>query len=137
MKSTLEIYDEMNLGDLVKTNSRYLTKDDAGESGMIVTIKYFDREVLMGDDDDVEKTIMFFEEESVKPMVLNKTNANLLPIITGCKTVAEVIGKKIIVYCDPTISFGSRITGGLRIKSASIAKPREPEAKEFDEKVPF
>jgi hypothetical protein len=90
--------------------------------------------MLRGDHGDEEKTVMHFEGDT-KPMVLNKTNASLLPVLTGAHTAGEAVGRQIIVYNDVTVAFGGRITGGLRIRKAtgSNGKP----APEFDDEIPF
>lgn len=113
----------LNFDELVPSESKYLAKGDVGEDGVILTIKGFKREVLKSDDGDEEKTVMYFMED-FKPMVLNRTNAQLLPIATGAKTAGEARGKQIVVYNDPTVGFGGKITGGVRIKKiAGTPKP--------------
>lgn len=113
---------DLSFDQLVPSKSKYLTKDDVGEDGMILTIKGFRMETLEGDDGDEDKMVMHFVE-SVKPMVLNRTNSQLVGMSTGARTAGEARGKQIVVYNDPNIAFGKRITGGLRIKRVS-APPR-------------
>lgn len=105
----------MSFDDLVPKNSKYLTKEEVGEDGTILTIKGFNVETIKSDDGDEDKVVMYFEED-VKPMVLNRTNSQLLGVITGVKRAGEARGKKIVVYNDPTVGFGGKITGGLRLK---------------------
>ena len=137
-ENDLEINDNMSFDDAVPSESKYLKKEDVGDAGMILTISGFTRETLGSGSDQEEKTILHFRED-MKPMVLNRTNAQLIPVITGAKTTGEAKGQSIVVYNDPTISFGDKITGGLRIKSTQIAQPAQaPKAPEFDDsKVPF
>lgn len=110
----------MSFDQLVPSNSKYLGKGDVGEDGMVLTIKGFRMETLENDDSTEEKTVMHFLED-VKPMVLNRTNAQLVGVCTGAKTAGEAKGKQIVVYNDPTIAFGGKIMGGLRIKKISGA----------------
>jgi len=49
---------------------------------------------------------------------LNKTNLNLLARWFGPHT-RDWIGKEIAVYRDESISFGGRLTGGLRVRRPS------------------
>lgn len=107
--------DNLSFDQLVPSSSKYLTKDDVGEDGLLLTIKGFSREVLESDGAQDEKTVMHFAED-VKPMVLNRTNSQLVALITGAKVAGEAKGKKIVVYNDPTISFGGKITGGIRLR---------------------
>lgn len=105
----------MELTQLVPTKSQYLRQDDVGD-GITVTIKGF-KKVEIGDDNE-ERVIMLFNE-NVNPMVLNNTNAQLLAAATGETTVEGVKGKAIEVFVDPTVMFGGKRTGGLRIRKAS------------------
>lgn len=107
--------DNMTFDELVPTESKYLRKEDVGEDGVVATIKHFTKEMLKGGDGDEEKTIMHFAE-NLKPMVLNKTNAQLVGVITGAKRAGDAKGKKIVIYNDPTIGYGGKITGGLRLR---------------------
>jgi len=134
--------DAMSFDELVPSESKYLAKSDVGEDGLILTIKGFTRETLKSDDGDEEKTVLYFVE-AVKPMVVNRTNSQLIAVATGAKTAGEAKGKQIVVYNDPTVGFGGKITGGIRIKKIAGA-PRAPKAPpvytgqdEADQDVPF
>lgn len=128
----------LSFDQLVPSNSKYLTKDDVGEDGLILTVRGFRMETLKSDDGEEDKMVLHFTEE-VKPMVLNRTNAQLLGIATGARVVGEAKGKQIVVYNDPTVSFGGKVTGGLRIKKiAGAPKPAAPKATEaLDDDIPF
>jgi len=124
----------MNINDLtfdqlVPSESKYLSKSDVTEDGVILTIKGFRMETLKNDDGEEDKMVLHFVE-AVKPMVINRTNAQLLGVATGCKTAGDARGKKIVVFNDPTVGFGGKITGGLRIKKVAgepkAAAAREP-----------
>jgi hypothetical protein len=58
---------------------------------------------------------------------LNKTNLALLAKWYGKKATAW-IGKPIIVWKDPTVTFGGRLVGGLR-----VAKPLAAEVEGLDD----
>jgi len=105
---------DMTFDQLVPSKSDYLKKEDVG-IGVALTIRGFKREMIEGDHGDEEKTIMGFVEPGYKPMILNRTNASLLAVATGTNNVGEAIGKKIWVFNDPTIPFGGKVVGGLRI----------------------
>lgn len=121
---------DMDFDQLVPSKSKYLTKTDVSEDGVILTIKGFKREVIESDDSEEEKTIMYFAED-YKPMVLNRTNSQLIPICTGASKARDAVGKQIVVYNDPTISFGGKITGGLRIKKVTGA-PKQASRGDFN-----
>jgi hypothetical protein len=110
---------------LVPSNSKYLSKNDVGEDGLILTIKGFRMETLKSDEGDEDKMVMHFVED-MKPMVVNRTNSQLIAVATGARTVGESKGKQIVVYNDPTVGFGGKITGGLRIKKVAGAPKTAP-----------
>lgn len=119
----------LSFTQLVPTQSKFLKKDDVGEDGVILTIKGFTQETIEGDHGDETKVVMHFVEEGYKPMVLNSTNAAVLGKITGAATAGEARGKQIVVYDDPSVSFGGKVTGGLRIKRVQGAPaPAAPRA---------
>lgn len=127
----------LSFDQLVPSNSKYLTKDDVGEEGIIVTIKGFRMESLKTDDGEEEKMVLHFMED-MKPMVLNRTNAQLVGVCTGAKVAGEARGKQIVVYNDPTVSFGGRVTGGLRIKKvAGAPRSAAPKNEVIDDEIPF
>lgn len=130
----------LTFDQLVPSKSKYLAKDDVGEDGLILTVKGFRMETLESDDGNEDKMVLHFVED-IKPMVLNRTNAQLISIATGAKVAGEAKGKKIVVFNDPTVSFGGKVTGGLRIKKiagapkAAAAKTAEAELDDSD--IPF
>lgn len=128
MNANANTLDSLTFDQLVPSESKYLRKDDVGEDGVILTIRGFKVDQIKTDDGGMEdKIILHFVEPDMKPMVLNKTNSQLLSVCTGAKTAGEAKGKKIVVYNDPTVSYGGRVTGGLRIKKVPGA-PRTPTA---------
>ena len=126
---------DMSFDELVPSKSKYLAKGDVGEDGLILTIKGFRMETLEGDQGDEDKMVCHFKED-VKPMVLNRTNAQLISVATGASKAGDAVGKQVVVFNDPTISFGGKVTGGLRIKKLSGA-PRTAAPANFDDPVPF
>jgi len=126
----------LSFEQLVPSKSKYLTKDDVGEDGMILTIKGVRMETLESDEGNEDKVVLHFQE-NVKPMVLNRTNAQLIAVATGAKTAGEAKGKKIVVFNDPTVSFGGKITGGLRIRKVSGAPKAAPKDDDLNDSIPF
>jgi len=126
----------LSFEQLVPSKSKYLAKDDVGEDGMILTVRGVRMETLETDDGSEDKVILHFMEKDVKPMVLNRTNAQLLGIATGAKNAGEARGKKIVVFNDATVSFGNKVTGGLRIKKVGGA-PKAATEPELNDDIPF
>ena len=54
-----------------------------------------------------------------KTLICNKTNAQLIASQHGPET-DHWIGKQITLYCDPTVSFGGNIVGGIRVQVAGM-----------------
>lgn len=105
-----------NLSDL--KSSKFLKKEDVGE-GMLVTIKALTKENVAkeGAEEEFKWTIWF--EELDKPMVLNSTNGHAIANITGIDHDIEIgwVGKKVVLYDDPNVSYAGKITGGIRIRA--------------------
>jgi hypothetical protein len=124
---------DMSFNELVPINSKYLKKEDVGEDGVVLTIRGFKYEMLENDvGGDEQKLIMYFNEEDYHPMVVNRTNAQLIEVATGAKNAGEARGKQIVVYNESTISFGSKVTGGLRIKKLA-GEPRSSDKKDLSD----
>jgi len=103
--------------------SKYLTKDDAGEDGTVVTIKAFERVNMAQEGKPAEhKWVMYFREFP-KGMVMNGTNIQLAEKALGSDETDDWIGKKIIIYDDPNVSFGKELVGGIRIRAHRQAAP--------------
>jgi hypothetical protein len=131
----------MSFDQLVPTDSKYLKQGDVGEDGVILTIRGFKQEDMKTDDGSTEtKVILHFVEDGYKPMVLNRTNSELVGKATGAANAGEARGKQIVVYADPSVGFGGKVTGGLRIKKVAGAPaiPRQAaQAHEMESDVPF
>ncbi len=123
---------DLSFDALVPSESKYLSKSDVGEEGLVLTVKGFRMESIKGDDGEEEKVVLHFMED-IKPMIVNRTNAQLVGVCTGAKTAGEARGKQIVVYNDPTVSFGGKITGGLRIKKVTGAPKAAPAKSVVDE----
>lgn len=129
--------------------SKYLKKEDVGEDGVIVTIAGFEKVNVaqQGEPPEYKFTMRF--EEFDKPMVLNTTNIQLCEKALGSDETEDWIGKQIIVYNEPNISFGNKLVGGIRIRAhrrnsgpRQIARPSQPSHQnvrdDFDDSdIPF
>lgn len=106
----------MNLGDL--KSSRFLKKEDVGD-GLVVTIDGLTKEnVAMDGAEESVKCVIHFKELD-KPMVLNSTNGQLIAKITKIENDIDTgwIGEKIVLFNDPSIAFGGKLTGGIRVRA--------------------
>lgn len=99
------------------SDSQYLAQTDFDEAGTNVTIKDV-RSATM--DDDKQKWILYTNQFD-KGMVLNQTNGTFLILQFGDEA-NDWSGKWINIYVDPTVGYGGKVTGGLRIR-----KPQRPQ----------
>ena len=104
-----------NVNDL-KT-SRFLTKNDV-EAPVLVTIKSWEKmNVAQGNQkEDIKYCLVFRELE--KPLVLNKTNGLRIADIAGSEDFDKWPGTQIVLFNDPNVEFGGKLTGGIRIRAS-------------------
>lgn len=97
--------------------SKYLTKEDAGEAGKDLTIQTVVMEQV-GEDSQghPEMKAVIYWMEPQKPMVCNVENFQRISRITGQGDTDFWPNTRICVYNDPFVSFGNRQTGGLRVR---------------------
>lgn len=116
-----------NVNDLKQ--SRFLTQRDI-EKPVLVTITSYDEVNVAkeGAEQDLRWTLLFKEFE--KPLVLNSTNGQIIAAITGSEEFDDWIGKKIVIYVDPNVSFGGKLVGGIRCRA-----PRNRTVQPVDEPV--
>ncbi|MFA5378118.1 MAG: hypothetical protein WC455_20365 [Dehalococcoidia bacterium] len=115
----------MNVGEL--KNSNFLKKEDCGR-GLLVTIDKVEQVNVAKEGAPADMKWCLFFVEMEKPMVLNSTNGQLIAQITGSDESDNWTGHKVVIYNDPNVSFGGKLTGGIRIRAsrAATAKTRPP-----------
>jgi len=106
--------------------STFLKQSDFDESGLIVTVNRIENKNVAREDEQPEhKWIVHFNEFPEKGMVLNSTNIQALARACDSDDTDDWPGKEVVVYVDPTVGFGGKITGGLRIKK--FVQPQAPQ----------
>lgn len=116
--------------------SKFLRKEDF-EEDRVMTIKSVKLEDMPGDSGD-QKWVLYFREDA-KGMALNVTSIRVLESAFGDDSDMWV-GKRVMVYVDPNVSFGGRVVGGLRLRAPKAQKKVEPEPTaeaDFDDDIPF
>lgn len=85
--------------------------------GTLATIKevYQDNVAKEGAPEELRWCIAFNEIE--KPMVLNSTNGQIIAQITKQDDTDHWTGAKIVLYDDPSVSFGGKLVGGIRVRA--------------------
>ena len=120
--------------------SKFLKRTDVG-SGALVTIRNLTQENVAkeGADPDMKWAIHF--DEMDKPLILNSTNAQLIAQILKEEETDGWTGQRIVLYDDPSVSFGGKLVGGIRVRAPKqTAKPgAKPVFKQAEEEdgVPF
>lgn len=95
--------------------SKYLGKEDVPHP-ITVRIEQLTREeVSDGNNSKEEKNVLWFSDD-MKPMILNRGNAETIGGLYGDDSDAW-IGKSIELYVDPSVMFGSKRVGGLRVRA--------------------
>ncbi len=119
------------VNDLKKSN--FLTKNDV-EPPVLVTITGYEEMNMAKEGQPPEMKWCLNFKEFDKPLSLNVTNGNMLAVITGSEDFNAWINKQVVLYNDPTISFGNEITGGIRIR-ATITPQQQLTAQEMKAKL--
>lgn len=105
--------------------SKFLKRDDVGR-GMLVTISHVSEENVAkeGAPDEMKWCAHF--DETDKPLVLNWTNLQLIARIAKNDDSDTWNGTKVVLFDDPNVSFGGKITGGIRVREAKqqAGKPK-------------
>ena len=129
-----------NVNDLKQ--SRFLTQKDFQRPVLMTITGYEEANIARGGAEPDMQWILHFKE-SEKPFILKPTNGQLIEAITGSGEFKDWIGKKIVMYVDPTISFGGELKGGVRCRAPQNLQqpkpPQEPEPTEpnDDDDIPF
>lgn len=100
--------------------SKFLTRSDVGR-GVLATVKDFFQENVAkeGAPEEYKWCMSFVELE--KPLVVNNTNAQIMSTVFGSEETDNWIGKQIVLYDDPNVSFGGKLVGGIRCRAPKPA----------------
>ena len=116
--------------------SKFLRKEDF-EEDRVFTIRGLKLEDMPGDD-GTQKWVLYFKEEA-KGMALNVTTIRVLEAAFGDDSDGW-IGKRVMVYVDPHVTFGGRAVGGIRLrtpKKQAAPTPPPPADNDFNDDIPF
>ncbi len=113
------------------TESKFLKRSDVGAGKLLTIAQCVQMNVAKADEKAEMKWTLEFQETD-KPMVLNKTNAELVAMISNERNSDNWGGVKVVLYDDPSISYGGKLVGGIRVRAprgqasqrAPIAKPQ-------------
>ena len=105
--------------------SKFLKQSDVG-AGMLFTITgcHQHNVAVSGADPEMKWCLAFHEAD--KPLVLNQTNAQLCAQIFGSDDTDDWTGKKVVLYTDPSITYGGKLVGGIRVRAPKPQTKAKP-----------
>jgi len=112
--------------------SKFLGKHDC-DPEITLTIDRVALEQVSSPEGAEEKYVVHFAGPE-KPWVLNWSNAQTLAQQFGEDDMGQWAGGQVTLYHEPNISFGTKLVGGIRVRSAVPAKALKAEA---EEEIPF
>ena len=92
--------------------SKFMKKEDAGD-GILVTIAGVEKRDVGTEAEPEQKWVLLLDGH--KPLVLNSTNLALLEKGLGSDDSDDWIGKAVVLFNDENVSFGGKLTGGIRV----------------------
>lgn len=98
--------------------SEYLRKEDLCGKDVTVTIKSVKVETVVGERGKKEDRPIARIEESDKKWILNPTNCELIEKFHKTPDHDQWVGKKVVIWHDPSVMFGGKRVGGIRVKGA-------------------
>jgi hypothetical protein len=122
--------------------SKFLKQGDVG-TGVLWTVHGIERVNVAKEGAEPEYKWAMNFHESDKPLVLNSINIQLCERIFGSDDTDVWVGKRIVLYTDPTVSFQGKVTGGIRVRApkpgavAPAPPPPAAVASLTDDDIPF
>lgn len=107
--------------------SKFLKQTDVGAGSLMTVSACAPHNVAKEGAEPETKWCLEFEETD-KPLVLNSTNIQLCERIFGSDDTDVWVGKKIVLYVDPNVSYGGKITGGIRVRAPKVKAAAKPVA---------
>ena len=104
------------------STGKYLKSDSLSEEGTIHKVSSCSEEQLKTDDGQMERK-WILNLSGLKPLILNATNTRRCVAAFGTAETDDWVGQEIIAYCDPTIEFGGKIIGGVRLRPVPKKQP--------------
>lgn len=106
-------------------DSKFLKQTDVGRGALLTVDGCTQHNVAMQGADPEMKWCLSFNETD-KPLVLNSTNIQLCEKIFESDDTDHWKGKRLVLYTDPTISYGGKVVGGIRVRAPRIGQPARP-----------
>ena len=125
--SQLELNWNLNMNINQMTPSKYLKQADV-PAPALVTVRTFSHDNVAQEGKPEEKKWVMHFDEFESGLVMNSTNLQLTAMAMGSEETEDWIGKQIVLFSDPNVSFGGKLVGGLRIRAVRKKAPVAPAA---------
>lgn len=106
-------------------SGKYFKKEDVDEPTMLTIDRFEEENVAKDNQPEDNKWVMYFRDAE-KGLVMNTTNLQLAAIAFGSQDTDDWIGKQIVLYHDPNVSFAGKLVGGVRVRGPKKPKPQKP-----------
>jgi len=122
--------------------SKFIKQSDV-ENPVLWTVTGCERHNVAKEGADPELKWCLTFAEIDKPLVLNATNIQLCERAMGSDDTDHWVGKKLVLYVDPNVSYGGKVTGGVRVRApkkpaaAPAPAPAPVETELIDDDIPF
>jgi hypothetical protein len=119
--------------------SKFLKQGDVG-NGALMTVSGCEPHNVAKEGAEPEHKWCLTFEESDKPLVLNFTNIQICERVFGSDDTDNWIGKRIVLYVDPNVSYAGKVVGGIRLRAPkqAAAKKAAQVVEDLDvDEIPF
>lgn len=113
--------------------STYLKMADVPQP-VAATIKRMRFETVGVGDNAKDKAALEFTESTLKPLILNAGNWETIEAAFGDSE--DWVGRKIVIFPDPTVMYKGQKVGGLRVRIPTTKAPAAPAAPPVQEELP-
>lgn len=127
----------MKLSEMI--DSKYMKQEDLGDDRATFTIVSMKKENVARDDEPPKYKVVMKLKEFPRPFVANPTNLRRIAGALGTEDGDLWVGRQIILFVDPDVDMGGKVTGGIRVDTAGtkqLARHRQPPSQQHDERNP-
>ena len=96
--------------------SKFLKKEDVG-IGKLFTIRSYERANVAQEGKPQQMKWIVYFKEAEKGFVANWTNRQLIAKAVGTDEMDDWTGKQVVLYDDPSVTYGGELTGGIRCRA--------------------
>lgn len=109
--------------------SKFLKKEDVG-AGALMTVESCEQYNVAKEGAPPENKWCLTFSETDKPLVLNSTNIQLCERIFSSDDTDQWVGRRIVLYTDPNVSYAGKVVGGIRVRAPKTANQVAGKAKD-------